>query len=165
MVNNVISGSHNLFGNLEFYSHINSLIYIMMLDDIGTMQDTAIGAHVLLLCPAVRRLPTFTLSSFGDNDQHRNLLFMLATLSSTHFDLGRDKNSSVGVLIMQRSGGPRNRGLIPNSGNRFCFFFRASIRFLGPNRLPIQRVPAALYPPQKQQERQVCHSFPSNARR
>ena len=42
---------------------------------------------------------------------------MLATLSSTHFDLGRDKNSSVGILIMQRSVGPRNRGLIPNSGN------------------------------------------------
>jgi len=87
---------------------------------------------------------------------------MLATLSSTHFDLGRDKNSSVGVLIMQRSGEPRNRGLIPNSGKRFCFFFRASIRFLGPNLPPIPGVPVALYPPEKQQERQVCHSSASN---
>jgi hypothetical protein len=88
---------------------------------------------------------------------------MLATLSSTHFDLGRDKNSSVGVLIMQRSVGPRNRGLIPKSGKRFYFFCRASVRFLGPNQPPIQGLPVALYPPEKQQECQVCHSSPSNA--
>ena len=37
-------------------------------DDVGTVQDTAIGAHVLLLCPALCRLPTCTLSSFVDSD-------------------------------------------------------------------------------------------------
>jgi hypothetical protein len=124
-------------------------MYTMMLDDVDTMQDTAVGAHVLLLCPAVYRLPACTLISFGDSDSHRNLLLMLATLSSTYFDLGMDKKSSVGVPIMQRSGGPRNRGLIPNSGKRFCFFFRASIRFLGHNQPPIQGVSVALLPTEK----------------
>ena len=42
------------------------------------------------------------------------------------------------------TGGPRNRGLIPSTGKRFCFFFGACIWFLGPNQPPIQGVPVAL---------------------
>ena len=40
----------------------------MTLDDVGATQDAAIGAHDLLLCPAVYRLPACTLISFGDSD-------------------------------------------------------------------------------------------------
>ena len=60
MVNNVISGSHNLFGIL-IVIEINSLMYTMNLDDVGAMQYTEIFAYVLLLLscslsPAYRRV-------------------------------------------------------------------------------------------------------------
>jgi hypothetical protein len=129
----------------------------MMLNDVSTMQDTAISAQGLLLCPAVCRLSTCALSCSSTVTN----IGIYCLCWQPNFFGGRDKNSLVCVLIMQRPGRPRNRGSIPSSGQTF-FFFRASKRVLGPNKHPIQGVPVALYPPKKQPERKVCHSSPSN---